>query len=170
MANTHMERGGRPVKKINTSDIMPLMMTCHPIAMYFSCDFLSRKFQSAWSEADRKSKTMAKMGMSENVPQNAATSVLGGGDAATIVLLIKLLHLGFGHPFHNWVIGLFIEMFPAVEIKHVTGLGGLGFKIEKIMFVRLHDVRDAVRDDDAVLGELLDLFRVVGDQLNGPDF
>ena len=75
-AKNHMDFGGSPVKKINTSDIMPLMMTCHPMAMYFSCDFLRRKFQSACSDADRKSRMMARMGMGQIVNPKQELRVL----------------------------------------------------------------------------------------------
>ncbi len=60
-------------------------------------------------------------------------------------------------------------MFLAVEVDHVTRLGGLGFEVEAVVFVARHDVRNAAVDLDAVLGELLHFLGVVGDELDRPN-
>jgi hypothetical protein len=62
-ANNHMERGGRPVKKRKTIEITPLMMTCQPMATYFSGDCFRRRFQRACRTAEVNNNPMARMGM-----------------------------------------------------------------------------------------------------------
>ena len=37
--NSHMERGGKPVKSSRKNAKTPLMITCQPMAIYFSWDF-----------------------------------------------------------------------------------------------------------------------------------
>jgi len=63
-AKPHMERGGKPVKKINPNAKVPLKITCQPIAIYFSSEFLSKKFHVACMDAEMKSKIRAEIGMS----------------------------------------------------------------------------------------------------------
>ena len=60
---SHMERGGRPTKKTAMIEIMPLMITCQPIAMYFSSDCFSSRFHKAWRVAEESSRTRARMGI-----------------------------------------------------------------------------------------------------------
>src|SRR5258706_6531447 len=63
IAKIHIERGGKPVKKMKISEKVPLRMTCQPMAIYFSSELFNRKFHKACMDAERKSKTMAKTGM-----------------------------------------------------------------------------------------------------------
>jgi hypothetical protein len=58
-----MERGGNPVKKMNTSEKIPLRMTCQPMAIYFSSELLSKKFHKACMDAEKKSKIRAEIGI-----------------------------------------------------------------------------------------------------------
>jgi hypothetical protein len=68
-ANSHMERGGRPVNNSRKKAKTPLISTCQPIAIYFSCDLLSSRFQRACREADVRRSRMATAGiMPMNVP------------------------------------------------------------------------------------------------------
>jgi hypothetical protein len=39
------------------------MMTCQPIAVYFSWELLRSRFQKACSEADKRRRTTARMGI-----------------------------------------------------------------------------------------------------------
>ena len=62
-AKNHIERGGRPVKKIRTVENNPLKITCQPMAIYFSSALLSRKFHNACMDADKNRRTRARIGM-----------------------------------------------------------------------------------------------------------
>jgi hypothetical protein len=64
-----MERGGSPVKSNRKNAKTPLRSTCQPMAMYFSWDRFSSKFQRACNEAERSRRKRAAMGiMAVNVP------------------------------------------------------------------------------------------------------
>ena len=63
IANPHIERGGKPVKKRNPSEKIPLKITCQPMAIYFSSALLSKKFHMACMDAEKKSKIRAEIGM-----------------------------------------------------------------------------------------------------------
>ena len=63
MANGHMLRGGSPVKKMRTSEKIPLMMTCHPMAIYFSSELLSKKFHIACMDAETNKRIKALIGI-----------------------------------------------------------------------------------------------------------
>ena len=73
------------------------------------------------------------------------------------------------HTLDDGVVRLLRNPFLALQVDQVPGLDGLGLKVEAVVFVGWHDVRDAPVDDDAVLRQILDLARVVGDQLDGVD-
>jgi hypothetical protein len=62
-AEVHIDRGGGPVKRIRTSEKVPLKMTCQPMAMYFSRELFKRKFHKACMDAETKSKTSAGPGI-----------------------------------------------------------------------------------------------------------
>jgi hypothetical protein len=62
-AKNHIERGGSPVKKINTVENKPLKMTCHPMAIYFSSALFNKKFHVACIAAEKKSRISARIGM-----------------------------------------------------------------------------------------------------------
>src|SRR5690349_21622544 len=62
-AQNHIERGGRPVKKIRIVDKMPLRITCQPMATYFSSALFNKKFHAACMEAERNNRIKAEIGM-----------------------------------------------------------------------------------------------------------
>jgi hypothetical protein len=66
-AKPHIERGGRPVKKRNPSEKIPLKITCQPIAIYFSSELLSKKFHNACMDAEKKSKISAEIGIGYSI-------------------------------------------------------------------------------------------------------
>lgn len=67
---------------------MLLSSTCQPMAMYFSRDFLRRKFQSAWKDADKTSRKMAKVGMlAANLPRNHIPDVINLTQVATLAVI-----------------------------------------------------------------------------------
>ena len=69
-ANSHIERGGRPVKNSTVRERTPLMITCQPMATYFSRDCFRSRFQRAWRTADVSNSAMARMGMADfNLPR-----------------------------------------------------------------------------------------------------
>ena len=68
------------------------------------------------------------------------------------------------HAVEEGLVALFLQMFAAREINHVSRLADLGFEIKTVVLVGRHHVWDAVADGDAIIGELLNLFRVVGDE------
>jgi hypothetical protein len=63
MAKAHIECGGKPVKRMNVSEKIPLRITCQPMATYFSRELFNRKFHKACMDAERKSRTSAKTGI-----------------------------------------------------------------------------------------------------------
>src|SRR5664280_633713 len=72
IANNHMDLGGRPVKKSRINDRTPLMITCQPMATYFSGDCLRSRFHSACRMAEVSSSTMARMDMAKlNLPHKS---------------------------------------------------------------------------------------------------
>jgi hypothetical protein len=84
-------------------------------------------------------------------------------------LFIESCDLFFGHAVDDRAVGLLGQVgFPG-EVDKMARLGGLGLQVETVMIVRLHDVRDAPVDLESVLGQLLDLFGIVGDQVHGLD-
>ena len=67
------------------------------------------------------------------------------------------------------LVALFGQVGLAVEVDHVTRLGGFGFEIKNVMFVGRQNMRQAFRDLHTVLFELGNLLRVVGHQAHGLD-
>jgi len=63
IAKGHILFGGNPLKKMSISEKIPLMMTCHPMAMYFSSELFNRKFHTACIDAERNKRIRAVMGM-----------------------------------------------------------------------------------------------------------
>ena len=63
IAKPHMERGGKPEKKINISEKIPLKITCQPMTINFSSELLSKKFHVACMDAEKKSRIRAEPGM-----------------------------------------------------------------------------------------------------------
>ena len=59
IAKPHMERGGKPEKKINISEKIPLK----PMTINFSSELLSKKFHVACMDAEKKSRIRAEPGM-----------------------------------------------------------------------------------------------------------
>ena len=62
-ANIHMERGGKPVKNNTATDRMPPMITCQPMATYFSVDCFNNIFHNAWMTAEAISNAIARIGI-----------------------------------------------------------------------------------------------------------
>src|SRR4030042_4626873 len=60
---SQMERGGKPIKMRAKIERMLPMMTCHPIARYFSRDCFSNRFHKACKAAEVSNRAMARVGM-----------------------------------------------------------------------------------------------------------
>lgn len=73
------------------------------------------------------------------------------------------------HPFDDGRVSLFGQALLAAQVNQMTRLEGLGLQVEAVVLVGGHDVRDAPVDFDAMLGQVFDFARVIGDGLDGFD-